>query len=326
MNFDLDETELALQQGIRELCRGRLSIDRLRATDGRVDAGLWRELADAGVFALRLPEADGGSGARVTDTAVVFEELGRALVHGPLIGTTLAAGLVDGAACGDTVVGLVEDERLPMVIEHAADLDALLVLGRDTVANVDARELTTVHAPRPLDPLTPVASHTGDLPSGEVIGGAELAVQLRRTASVLRAAQLVGLAGVATEMAVRYAGEREQFGRPIGGFQAVKHLCADMLTRTEVARAAVHAAAVHLDTPDDVELGDLERSIAGAVLLAGEAAERNGKAGIQVHGGMGFTWEVDAHLPLKRAAVLSALDGGPDTHAERIAATLEAEV
>lgn len=318
MNFDLDETELALQQGIRELCRGRFSTERLRATEGRVDADLWRELGEAGVFSLRLSEADGGSGARVTDAAVVFEELGRALVHGPLIGTHLAAGLVDGAA----VVGLVEAERTPMIVEHAEDLDSLLVLHRDEVAVVDAAHLRTQAAPRPLDPLTPVAHGTGPLPHGTVVGDGALARRLRRTAAVLRAAQLVGLAGMATDLAVRYAGEREQFGRPIGGFQAVKHLCADMLTRTEVARAAVHAAAVHLDTPDDVELGDLDRAIAGAVLLAGEAAERNGKAGIQVHGGMGFTWEVDAHLPLKRAAVLSALDGGLDAQAERVAATL----
>ncbi|WP_052666518.1 acyl-CoA dehydrogenase family protein [Nitriliruptor alkaliphilus] len=322
MNFDLDETELALQQGIRGLYRGRFPVERLRATEGRVDRDLWRELAEAGVFSLRLPEADGGTGARVTDAAVVFEELGRALVHGPVLGTHLAAGLVDGAADGGAVVGLVEAERSPLVVEHADDLDALLVLHRGEVTVTDAAGLPTQAAPRPLDPLTPVSHVTGPLPHGTVVGDAALARQLRRTAAVLRAAQLVGLAGTAMDLAVRYAGEREQFGRPIGGFQAIKHLCADMLARTEVARAAVHAAAVHLGSPDDAELGDLDRAIAGAVLLAGEAAKRNGKAGIQVHGGMGFTWEVDAHLPLKRAAVLCALDGGLDAQAERVAATL----
>ena len=320
MNFDLDETERALRDGIRELCRGRMGVERLRATQGRVDTALWGELGDAGVFALRLAEVDGGSGARVTDAAVVFEELGHALVHGPLVGTCLAAGLIDGAAEGRTVVGLVEAGRRPMVVEHPADLDALLVLGDDTVTVVAAGALDLEETPRPLDPLTPVAEVCGALPDGEVVAGAS-ARALRRTATVLRAAQLVGLAGKATDLAVRYAGEREQFGRPIGGFQAVKHLCADMLTRTEVARAAVHAAAVHLDAPQG-DLGDLERTVAGAALLAGEAAVRNGKVGIQVHGGMGFTWEVDAHLPLKRALVLAAADGGLDAQAERVAATL----
>jgi alkylation response protein AidB-like acyl-CoA dehydrogenase len=321
VNFDLDETERALRSGIRELCRGRLSIERLRATEGRVDRDLWRELGAAGVFSLRVSEDQGGSGARVSDAAVVFEELGRALVHGPIIGTHLAAGRVDGADDGTAVVGLVEADRSPMVVEHAGDLDHLLVLARDRVALVPAAELRGVPVARPLDPLTPVSHVSGPLPDGETIGDADEAARLRRIAAVLRAAQLVGLAGMATDLAVRYAGEREQFGRPIGGFQAVKHLCADMLTRTEVARAAVHAAAVHLDAPANADL-DVDRAVAGAVLLAGEAAERNGKTGIQVHGGMGFTWEVDAHLPLKRAAVLSALDGGPDAQAERVAATL----
>ena len=142
---------------------------------------------------------------------------------------------------------------------------------------------------------------------------------IRLEASALTAALLVGIATAETDLAVAYAKERRQFGRPIGSFQAVKHICADMLTRAEVARAAVYAAGVHLDGHGD---GDTARAVTGAMLLASEAAFANGKACVQVHGGMGFTWEIDAHLYLKRAAALIALHGGADTYAEEMAAAL----
>ena len=142
---------------------------------------------------------------------------------------------------------------------------------------------------------------------------------IRLEASALAAALLVGIATAETDLAVAYAKERRQFGRPIGSFQAVKHICADMLTRAEVARAAVYAAGVHLDGHGD---GDTARAVTGAMLLASEAAFANGKACVQVHGGMGFTWEIDAHLYLKRAAALIALHGGADTYAEEMAAAL----
>ncbi|MET8680076.1 acyl-CoA dehydrogenase [Streptomyces sp. NPDC004647] len=112
-----------------------------------------------------------------------------------------------------------------------------------------------------------------------------------REAVLLTAALQLGSAGRTVEMAVRYAGEREQFGQPIGAFQAVKHLCAQMLVRAELARSAVYAAAVTGNADDT----------AVAKLLADEAAVRNARDCLQVHGGMGFTWEADVHLHLKRA-------------------------
>ncbi|MER3452643.1 MAG: acyl-CoA dehydrogenase, partial [Acidimicrobiia bacterium] len=115
------------------------------------------------------------------------------------------------------------------------------------------------------------------------------------------------------DMAVAYAKERVQFGRPIGSFQAVKHACADMLVRVEVARSAVYAAGVTCDTPD---VGDPRRAVASAKTAAGEAAIENGKAAIQVHGGMGFTWDVDAHLYLKRAWLLDTHFGSTGENAE----------
>jgi alkylation response protein AidB-like acyl-CoA dehydrogenase len=138
-------------------------------------------------------------------------------------------------------------------------------------------------------------------------------------ARALTAAQLVGIAAALTELAVAYAKERRQFGRPIGSFQAVKHILADMLVRAEVARAALHAAGCTLD---DLSVGDPGRAVAGAKLLAGDAAVANGKAAVQVHGGMGYTWEVDVHLYLKRAVVLSSTFGTTDALAEAMAASL----
>jgi alkylation response protein AidB-like acyl-CoA dehydrogenase len=120
-------------------------------------------------------------------------------------------------------------------------------------------------------------------------------------------------------MSVAYAKERQQFDRPIGSFQAIKHLLADMLVRAEVARAAVYAAAVALDGRSH---DDPVRAAAAAKILAGDAAIANGKAGIQVHGGIGFTWEVDAQRFWKRATVLDTHFGNSDEHAEAVAAML----
>ena len=151
------------------------------------------------------------------------------------------------------------------------------------------------------------------------MAGPDIVAWWRRDGAVLTAALQVGAAAWATDLAVEYAKQRRQFGRPIGGFQAVKHLCADMAVRAEVARCAVQAAAVTVDQPD---VGDAEVAAAGAKLLADEAAVTNGRSCIQVHGGMGFTWEVPAHLAYKRARVLATQFGTDDQLAEALAESI----
>jgi alkylation response protein AidB-like acyl-CoA dehydrogenase len=277
---------------------------------GCVDRVLWRELADAGVFGLRLPESDGGVGLGHAEAVLVFEELGRALVPGPLVATHLAAGFSDAE-----VVGLVERVRGPVMVDHVGALDALLALDAEGVWAIDAGALHAMPVAAPLDPLTPVA-RVDELPHGSQVAGAEEAARWRFTGAALVAAQQLGVALAATDLAVAYAKEREQFDRPIGSFQAVKHILADMLVRAEVARAAVYAAGVTLDDP---AVGDGARAVASAKVMAGEAALKNGKACVQVHGGMGFTWEVDAHLYLKRAWVLDTAFGSADDHALALA-------
>jgi alkylation response protein AidB-like acyl-CoA dehydrogenase len=201
-------------------------------------------------------------------------------------------------------------------VEHLDVLEDLVVLSGNSIRHVDPATLNGKASSWPLDPLTPVAQ-VAELPAGTAIE-ADVA-ELQRRGAVLTAALQLGLADRCTEMAVDYAKERVQFDRPIAAFQAIKHLCADMLVRTEVARAAVYAAGAHLDEPAE---GGLDRGVSGAKALAGEAAIVNGKTAMQVFGGMGFTWEVDVHLYLKRAWVLDTHFGSGDAHADAVGASL----
>ncbi|WP_326744859.1 acyl-CoA/acyl-ACP dehydrogenase [Streptomyces sp. NBC_00121] len=294
MDFQLSDDQRALRTGIRELLAGRFGRDRMRAaldagTD--VDRVVWGELGAAGFFALRLPEAEGGVGLGLPESVLLFEEAGRVLLPGPLAVSHLAAGAVKGAAEGGTVVAVLDEGR---PVAHLGAADALIALVGGEVRVLEGAALREfVRGARPvrsLDPFTPLHRVTTPAALGDPLPGAE-AARFRREGVLLAAAEQLGSAARTTETAVQHARGREQFGSPIGAFQAVKHLCAQMLVRAELARAAVYAAAV---TADPVE-------IAGAKLLADEAAVRNARDCLQVHGGMGFTWEADVHLHLKRA-------------------------
>ncbi|MEV8448387.1 acyl-CoA dehydrogenase family protein [Streptomyces parvus] len=316
MDFQLSDDQRALRSGMRDLLGAVFDRDRLRAAverGGALDRSLWRELGAAGFFALRLPEEEGGVGLGLPEAVLLFEEAGRALLPGPLVATHLAAGLVKGAAEGEAVVTAVAGD-LP--VAHLAEADAVLVVGAEppageatgaeSLAGEALRAFVAAARPvRSMDPLTPL--HRAPAVSVRTRAVAERAPaatertpahagRFRFEAALLTAAEQLGSAARTTEEAVQHAGSREQFGSPVGVFQAVKHLCADMLARTEPARAAVYAAAV---TGDPVE-------IAAAKLLADEAAVRNARDCLQIHGGMGFTWEADVHLHLKRAWLRAA--------------------
>jgi len=130
---------------------------------------------------------------------------------------------------------------------------------------------------------------------------------------------MLGVAEATHDLAVAYAKEREQFGRPIGSFQAIKHMLADSFVRKEVARASAFAAAATLDHP---EVGDVAQAVSGAKINAGEAAMKNARTCIQVHGGMGYTWEVATHYYLKRAWVLENRFGTASAHADSLGAAV----
>ena len=314
----------ALAAGVRSWAEGTWTPDALRAASNepKLDRARWLGLAELGVLALRQPPDAGGLGLGVADAALVFEQLGRALVPGPLLAGCLAAGLaggpVPGAADGSVLVGFLDTTREPLVLEYPAAADAVLVLGPDAVHLVPAHDLTLRPLEQPLDPLTPVA-RVEPLPAGQRLGGADLVAQLRAEGAVLTAALQVGGAQGSLDLALRYARQREQFGRPVGSFQAVKHLLADMLCRVELARSALYEAAVTLDGRGT---GVPERTVAVAKLMADDAATANGRGCVQVHGGMGFTWEVLAHLYLKRAWLLAQTFGTADEHADTIGRTL----
>ncbi|MGW1982891.1 acyl-CoA dehydrogenase family protein [Streptomyces collinus] len=289
MRFRLTEDQQALRTWVRRLLERRWDAGALRAAaagPARLDRELWRELGAAGLFALRLPETEGGAGLGLPEAVLVFEETGRALLPGPLLATHLAAGTVPGAATGRTVVAGVDGP----LVEWLDAADAVLGDATGAVPLCSA------------DPLTPLHRVPGAAGGGTA----------EPVAVLLTAAEQLGTAARACEMAVQHARAREQFGRPIGAFQAVKHLCADMLVRAETARAAVYAAAVTAAPAD----------VAAARLLADEAALRGTRDCLQVHGGMGFTWEAEVHLHLKRAWVRARRGGGGAVAEEALAADL----
>lgn len=344
MDFQLSEDQLALQQGIRSFCEDRYRFERIaelaREPALRDD---WQALAGMGVFGLRLPESEGGVGLGMAEAAVVFAELGRCLAPGPILWSHLLAALIPGAASGETLVGGLDcapggaewsaggggessapgegGGAAPVLIENGAELDALAVLRGDGVHRMDGPALAAGRkVDTPLDPLTPLL-HLPALPQGKRIADAAAAAKLRLEGAVLVAALQLGIAESTLELAVAHAKAREQFGRPIASFQAIKHFCADMFTRQELARAAVYAAAATLDDP---EIGDPTRAAAAARIVAGNAAMKNARQCIQIHGGMGYTWEMPPHYYLKRALVLEQTLTPTDTHCETMATHLAA--
>ncbi len=258
------------------------------------------------------------------EAAIVFEVLGAHLVTGPVIWSTLAASLVAGVEDGTIrVTGVEADDATggPILVDHVDESDVLLVLRGDGVERIPIDQLGEVTSGASLDPLTPVGVLAA-LPTGEFVGDRRAADRLRTLGTLLSAAALVGVAQGALDVARAYALEREQFGRPIGSFQAIKHLLADMYVRSEMARSATYAAAALM-----AEGGpkDGARALASAKVLAGEAGIANGRAAVQILGGMGFTWDMLPHYFLKRAWTLEQAFGTASSHALALAAALGSE-
>jgi alkylation response protein AidB-like acyl-CoA dehydrogenase len=291
----------------------------------------WSDLAGLGWLGLHVPERYGGSGYGMAELAVVLEELGRALAPGPFLPTVLAAAVVDRAGDDDQrarlLPGLVDGSR-PAAVGLAGTLtrdeDGLLrgdpgpVLGAgvadvlvlrvgDDVVVVDASAAgVAISTPKGVDRTRRAGSVQFDgtrVATGDVLPGAFAVAQ--QLAWLLAAAEAAGGAQECVDDASAYAKERLQFGRPIGMFQAVKHHCANMLVAAELATAAVWDAARAINPPPE----HFELAAASAAALALPAFYRNAQLNIQVHGGIGFTWEHDGHLFLRRATALLALFG-----------------
>ncbi len=333
-------------------------IRALAESENGFEQSDWDEMAELGWTGLALPEEWGGQGLGVVELAVLFEEMGYALAPSPLFSNTIAGialslcgsddqrerflrPLAEGRMRGTPALwdaggsatigafsmearadgdGLVLDGEKVLVMDAAA-ADFLLVAtadGRRHIVGRDAAGLTI--APSTSIDLTRrlyavrfdgvrVAAEDS-LPAE----GADYYPVFFRLCVAL-AAESTGLAQRTMEMAVEYAKDRQQFGRPIGSYQAVSHRCAQMLLETENSRSAVYGAA----WAADAEPESLPRAASMAKAYAGDAGWRVPDASIQVHGGIGFTWEHDLHFFLKRGKANAAMFGDSKWHRERVA-------
>ncbi|WP_026415761.1 acyl-CoA dehydrogenase [Actinomadura oligospora] len=325
MAIGLTEEHTALAASVRGLVERHGVEAQARATvaDGpERRPAFWDALAGQGLAGLHLPERFGGQGAGLLEQAVALEELGRALAPGPYLPTVLASAIIAAGGGGEELLaGLADGSRTAAVALTGeltedggtvgpvlgAPLADLLVLplgeGRWVVVDADDAEiepLESLDLTRPVGRVTVAGPVAGD--PGRVIEG----VDGHALATVLLGAEACGVAARALDDAVAYARLREQFGRPIGRFQGVKHRCARMLIALEQARATVWDAARVL-AEDDPDQRALALAVAGA--LAADAAVTCAEGNIQVHGGVGYTFEHDAHLVYRRALTLRALLG-----------------
>jgi alkylation response protein AidB-like acyl-CoA dehydrogenase len=259
------------------------------------------ELRELGWLGVSVPEERGGGGLSFVDEAILFEEAGRALYSGPFLTTAVvlpALPNVDDNAWSVELDGLVP---------HLEGVDK--VLREDmTVADAEGKTLETVDATRPLGRLT------GS--DGERLDGDFEPVRLRLLAAL--AAEAVGVAQKALELAVQYVSEREQFGKKIGIYQAVSHPLADTYVETELARSIAYWAAWCVAEDDE----QAPIAVAAAKAQAAEAAVAACERSIQVHGGIGFTWEHVLHRYYKRAEWIDAFGGHAARQREVVAAAL----
>ncbi|MCW2548644.1 MAG: putative acyl-CoA dehydrogenase [Mycobacterium sp.] len=296
----------------------------LEATDDVLPA-FWDDLCGVGWLGLHLSEQYGGSGYGLAELVVVVEELGASMAAGPYVPSVIASAVIAGAAPeelrqqllpeladGSLIAGIALDSELELrdglvygsvaaCVSGGQASVFVLPLGDDVVVLGKAAGGIEVSVPKNLDPSRRSAQLTIEGARAEVLVGARRS--LVDIARLIFAAEAVGLAQSCVEQASAYAKMRLQFGRVIGTFQAVKHHCANMAVAAELATAAVWDAA------RAATLGGNEFSYAAAVAasLAFAAADQNAQLNIQVHGGIGFTWEHDAHLYLRRATALEAI-------------------
>jgi alkylation response protein AidB-like acyl-CoA dehydrogenase len=337
---DLDD----LREAVREFLTAKSPETAVRAAiqTGRHDPAVWDQMArQLRLPGLALPSDYGGDGFGLTELEVVLEEMGAALLCSPFFATVVLAAQAllasgDEAACqrylpgiaaGQTIAtlaaaGWVLTGKKRFVIDGAI-ADLVLVVARSTAGpalfavdrgapGLRAEPMTT------LDPTRPMAALTFDQVPAVLIGadgqGGRLMSRVLDLACVALAAEQAGGARRCLEMSAGYARTRFQFGRPIGSFQAVKHKCADMLVRVELAEATAREAARLADEAAT----DFPVAAATAHICCSQAYLFAAAENIQVHGGIGFTWEHPAHLYFRRAKSSELLFGGPAVYHERL--------
>jgi alkylation response protein AidB-like acyl-CoA dehydrogenase len=325
MRFDLTDDQRAVRDAIDELCRARWDSAAMRRhLDGEDDgSGLWRELTAAGWPGAAVGERYGGQGLGTVELTLVSEGLGRALAPSSFFGNAAAALLVEAAGSEEQrrqwlpgftsgtsrgAVGTVQPDG--SALAYDVDGAAAIVLvddGRAAIASVADCRVEAIDGVDLTRRLSRVAASESDELGGDVATAVD-------RVEVALSAELVGVASRAMDLSVDYARTREQFGRPIGAYQAVSHRCADMLIDVESARSAVLCAAW---TADNDPTG-LPFAASVAKVAAAQGAWRVTTSALQVHGGIGFTWEHDCHLLLRRAAASGRLLGSVDFHLDRV--------
>jgi alkylation response protein AidB-like acyl-CoA dehydrogenase len=333
VSASIADERLAARDLVRSWAAGSGAPAAIRAIE-HGDSTAWRGpyngIADLGLFGIAVDENAGGAGGSVEDLCAIVEEAARALVPGPVAGTALATlvvadtELLEAFSSGRRTAGFAldcdlqeSDGQISGSADYVLGADAagvLLLPAGEHVVLVDAGDPAVTLEPLPATDFSrPLARLTMQ---GAV--ATRLAVTRRRfedLAVTILAAEAAGVARWALEAAADYAKVREQFGKPIGSFQAVKHLCAEMLLRSQQISVAAGDAAVAAGGDDERQL-----SVAAAVAAAAgiQAARSNTKDCIQVLGGIGFTWEHDAHLYLRRAFGIAQFLGGESRWLRRV--------
>ena len=326
MHFDFTDDQRSIKSTAKEFLAARYKPEKLRelAEGGTYDDAIWDEMRELGWAGIFIDEEYDGQGLGVVELVILMEELGYALAPSPFL-SNAAAGLViqhagsdeqkqrwlPGIASGEkrAALGEIKNGRAPLVAD--ADEAELIVLFDCDTATVVERSAADVEAVDTIDSTRRFAAVTAD--GGEALEG-DVPGGLDRVAVAI-SAELTGLAQRTMEMAVDYAKERKQFERPIGAYQAVSHRCAQMLMEVENARALTYFAAYAAEhEPDELAL-----AASSAKAYASDAGWRVSASSLQVHGGIGFTWEHDLHFFLKRAKTDGHLFGTARQHRDRVA-------
>src|SRR3954452_2398714 len=333
MNFDFTDDQQAIKSTAHDFLGARLKPEKLRqlAEAGEYDDALWKEMSELGWPGIFIGEEHGGQGLGVVELVILMEELGYALAPAPFL-SNAAAGLMiqhagsdaqrdkwlPGIASGEQrgTVAYVENGVASLVADaDAADVIVLFDSDSDTASVVAAgdaqvEKVDTIDSTRRFSRVTP-----GNGGGEELTGGRGPADEAIAPIDVAIAGEVVGVSQRAMEMAVEYAKDRQQFGRPIGAYQAVSHRCAQMLLETEGARSATLYAAWTADHEQE----SLQLAASMAKAYASDCGWRVTASSLQVHGGIGFTWEHDLHFFLKRAKADGHLFGSAREHRERVA-------
>lgn len=343
MDFELSDEQQALAAAARRLLDDHASPARVRAAVARgsgYDEKLWTAMVEQGWLGIAVPEQFGGVGLGVVELVILLEALGAHTAPAPLLGQALIADavvraggghadpllehLLDGStvACAAFTPG-----RAPVL--YAPSAGAVVARLAPTDAAPDGVGVALVDLPAAARPEPePAMDRTRELGwlettgRGRQIGGPDAATRLVDLGALAHAAEMLGAAAHMLEVAVAYAKERVQFGQPIGSFQAVKHRCADMLVDVEGMRSAVYHAAWCVGVEDP----DASVAASTAKVWCSDASRRVMASALQVHGGLGFTWEHETHLYLKRAQLDQVSFGDATFHRERLTRLLRARL